>query len=113
MMMSEIATSSEQQNSAIGHITTGVDQMNQVTQQNAANSEESASASEELSAQAAELQSLVGAFALSETHRMAGNGTAMAPSAPPRPAPTPKGTGARADNVIPLDDEDIESLSQF
>ena len=84
-----------------------------MTQQNAANSEESASASEELSAQAAELQSLVGAFALSETHHMAGNGTAMAPSAPPRPAPTPKGTGARADNVIPLDDEDIESLSQF
>jgi len=39
--------------------------MNQVTQQNAANSEESASAAEELNSQAAELASMVSEFTLS------------------------------------------------
>ena len=38
--------------------------MNQVTQQTAASAEESASASEELASQAAEMESLVGAFTL-------------------------------------------------
>ena len=125
-MMSEIATSSDQQNVAIGQITTGVDQMNQVTQQNAANSEESASASEELSAQAAELQSLVGAFVLTETHQAHevngngnGNGQSMgvAPqmaAARPQAQPQPRnGAGGRGEDLIPLDEGDIASLSQF
>ncbi len=114
-MVAEIATSSDQQNMAIVQISTGVEQMNQVTQQNAASAEESASASEELSAQSAELQGLVGAFTLSEA-------AAVAPpqrSAPlkrspmrQRPASNSNGT-SRAAEMIPLDDEDMESLSQF
>jgi hypothetical protein len=39
--------------------------MNQLTQQNAANSEESASAAEEMTSQAQELAAMVGSFALS------------------------------------------------
>jgi len=46
--------------------------MDQLTQQNAANSEESASAAEELSGQAAELAELVGRFRLHRTG--SGNG---------------------------------------
>ncbi len=66
-VMREIALSSEQEQTGIAQITTAVDQMNQVTQQNAAGSEESASAGQELSAQAQELRSLVSQFRVSHT----------------------------------------------
>lgn len=46
-----------------------VNQMNQVTQQNAANSEESASAAEELSSQAQELQAMINTFKLTNANR--------------------------------------------
>jgi hypothetical protein len=50
--------------------------MNQVTQQNAANSQESASAAEELSSQAEEMRSLVATFQLTNN----GSGIAIHPS---------------------------------
>jgi methyl-accepting chemotaxis protein len=68
-VISEIAAASEQQSEGIVQITSGVDQLNQVTQQNAANSEESASAAEELSSQANEMQALVTRFQVSEGAR--------------------------------------------
>jgi methyl-accepting chemotaxis protein len=51
-LVAEIATASLEQTQGIGQVTTAVSQMDQVTQTNAAGAEESASASEELSAQA-------------------------------------------------------------
>ncbi|MBK7644697.1 MAG: HAMP domain-containing protein [Planctomycetes bacterium] len=65
-MMGEIAAASEQQSSGVGQVSTAVEQLNQVTQTNAASSEESASAAAELSAQADELRVLVGTFELGE-----------------------------------------------
>jgi len=65
-VMSEIALSSEQQNQGIEQVTTAVGEMDQLTQQNAANSEESASAAEELSSQAEEMQSMVAGFQLTD-----------------------------------------------
>jgi len=66
-LVGEIAAASQEQAQGIDQVNTAVAQMDKVTQQNAANAEESASASEELSAQAesmneivAELSSLVG-----------------------------------------------------
>ncbi len=56
----EIATASVEQNQGIGQVTQAVSQMDQVTQKNAANAEESASAAEELNAQAMSLQENVG-----------------------------------------------------
>ncbi|MBK8575212.1 MAG: HAMP domain-containing protein [Elusimicrobia bacterium] len=47
-VMAEIAAASDQQSQGVGQVNTAMEQMNQLTQQNAANSEESASASEEL-----------------------------------------------------------------
>ncbi len=64
-VMTEIATSSEQQTMGIDQLSYAVEQMNQVIQQVAANSEESASASQELSGQAAEMKNMVFDFKLS------------------------------------------------
>ncbi len=58
-LISEVTTASDEQARGIEQVNTGVAQMNQVTQANAANAEESASASEELSAQASELEDVV------------------------------------------------------
>lgn len=76
-VMAEITASSDQQSQGIGQITVAVEQMNGVTQAAAANSEESASASEELSSQAAVMKGLVDEFELGTT-------------APARPAPRPQ-----------------------
>ena len=63
-IISEIALSSEQQQSAVSEISLAIEQMNAVTQQTAANSEETASASEELSAQSQEMLGIVESFVL-------------------------------------------------
>ncbi len=59
-LVSEIAAASQEQAQGIDQVNTAVAQMDKVTQQNAANAEESASASEELSAQAGSMSEIVG-----------------------------------------------------
>ena len=59
-LVSEIAAASQEQAQGIDQINTAMAQMDKVTQQNAANAEESASASEELSAQAESMNDVVG-----------------------------------------------------
>jgi signal transduction histidine kinase len=59
-LVSEIAAASQEQAQGIDQVNTAVAQMDKVTQQNAANAEESASASEELTAQAGTLNDIVG-----------------------------------------------------
>jgi len=59
-LVSEIAAASQEQAQGIDQVNTAVAQMDKVTQQNAANAEESASASEELSAQAESMNDIVG-----------------------------------------------------
>ncbi len=63
-LIGEIATASQEQAQGIDQINTAMDQMDKVTQQNAANAEESASASEELSAQAETMNQIVGELAI-------------------------------------------------
>ena len=58
-LVSEISAASNEQSQGIDQINTAVAQMDQVVQGNAANAEESASASEELSAQAREMKDIV------------------------------------------------------
>jgi methyl-accepting chemotaxis protein len=65
--VAEIAQASDQQSQGIAQVTLAVEQVNGVTQTAAANSEESASASEELASQAYMMKSLVGEFALTGT----------------------------------------------
>ena len=59
-LVGEIAAASQEQAQGIDQVNTAVSQMDKVTQQNAANAEESASASEELSAQAEQMNQVVG-----------------------------------------------------
>ncbi|HSW01389.1 MAG TPA: methyl-accepting chemotaxis protein [Sedimentisphaerales bacterium] len=58
-LVSEIASASQEQAQGIDQVNTAVAQMDKVTQQNAANAEESASASEQLTAQAASMNDIV------------------------------------------------------
>ena len=58
-LVSEIAAASQEQAQGIDQVNTAVSQMDKVTQQNAANAEESASASEELSSQAESMNTIV------------------------------------------------------
>lgn len=58
-LINEVTAASEEQSQGINQVNEAVTQMDQVTQQNAANAEESSSASEELSSQAQQLQEIV------------------------------------------------------
>ena len=58
-LIGEVSAASNEQAQGIEQVNTAVNQMDKVTQSNAANAEESASASEELSAQARELKDMV------------------------------------------------------
>jgi len=59
-LIGEIAAASQEQSQGIDQVNTAMAQMDKVTQQNAANAEESASASEELTAQAEQMNGVVG-----------------------------------------------------
>ncbi|MBP6773304.1 MAG: hypothetical protein KA154_09925, partial [Gemmatimonadaceae bacterium] len=81
--MQMIAETSAQQADGIRQILAGTDTMNQVTQQAAANAEESAAAAQELTSQAESLHDMVGRFELSVT---GATGQRMAAAAPVRAA---------------------------
>jgi len=70
-LVGEIAAASNEQAQGISQITQGLGQVDQVTQQNTAHAEESASAAEELSSQAQLLQELVSNFKLSSSKNIA------------------------------------------
>jgi methyl-accepting chemotaxis protein len=61
-LVQEIAAASEEQSSGVSQINATMDQLNQITQQNASSSEELAATSEEMSGQAAQLQELMAFF---------------------------------------------------
>ncbi|MEN6575589.1 MAG: methyl-accepting chemotaxis protein [Phycisphaerales bacterium] len=63
-LISEIAAASKEQAQGIDQVNTAIAQMDKVTQQNAANAEESASASEQLTAQAESMNDMVNELAV-------------------------------------------------
>ncbi|MGZ4977444.1 MAG: HAMP domain-containing methyl-accepting chemotaxis protein [Methylobacter sp.] len=66
-LVQEIAAASEEQSSGVSQINTAMDQLNQITQQNASSAEELAATSEEMSGQATQLQELMAFFTLAES----------------------------------------------
>jgi methyl-accepting chemotaxis protein len=86
-LIGEISAATEEQTQGISQVGDAVTQLDQVTQQNAALVEESASAAESLSQQAARLVEVVGVF------RLAG-GEGARPSTPVRP-PAPRAAGPK------------------
>ncbi len=63
-LVQEIAAASQEQSVGAAQVTTAMNQMNQITQQNASSSEELAATAEEMTSQAEHLMSLVGFFKL-------------------------------------------------
>ncbi|MGC4030960.1 MAG: methyl-accepting chemotaxis protein [Tepidisphaeraceae bacterium] len=119
-LIAEIAQASSEQSKGIGQVNTAVTQMDKVTQSNAAAAEESASASEELAAQAAgmsgvvvELMALVGrktntpAATKPVKHKSAAVATIAAPAAKKLTPHT--STKAINRNEIPLEDESAQN----
>ena len=66
-MIEEITNSSREQREGVGSVSTALNEMSNVTQLNAASSEETATASEELAAQAKSLEDLLSNFKLNNT----------------------------------------------
>lgn len=64
--LEEIAIASKEQAQSIDQITTGLDQIDEVTQSNTASAEESAAASEELASQSIELKKMITTFKLKQ-----------------------------------------------
>ncbi len=124
-IMQEVAAASNEQTQGIEQINTAVSQMDQVVQQSASNSEESASASEELAAQAQQMQAIVDELAQlvygkDADHMTAGQGSSAVRSKTSNPKPVktlkankkpapqkPKANTARAEEVIPLEEEEL------
>jgi len=66
-LVQEISAASEEQSTGVSQINTAMNQLNQITQQNASSSEELAATAEEMSGQAAQLQNLMAFFKVSGT----------------------------------------------
>lgn len=77
-LVAEIAAASNEQSTGIEQVNLAVTQLDKVTQQNAANSEESASAAEELNSQSVALSQTVEQFTLRR------NGRSTSPAKPPQ-----------------------------
>jgi len=83
-LVTEVASASREQTQGITQINSAVGQMDQVTQSNAANAEESAAAAQELKSQAEVLKQ-----AVSELIQLVGGTTATAAPVDKRPSPRP------------------------
>jgi methyl-accepting chemotaxis protein len=122
-LVSEIAAASAEQAQGIDQINRAVSEMDKVTQRNAANAEESASASEEMNAQATQMKQI--AFELHGIVEGSGEKPAEISSSPPASGGVLKRTlsfkgfgkkesagakGVRPEAVIPFDDNDFKNF---
>jgi methyl-accepting chemotaxis protein len=82
-LVSEIASSAQEQSTGLHQVNTAVNQMDQITQQNAAMVEQSTAAAHSLKAETAELAQLVAAFKLGSSAQLA---SASRRPADPKPA---------------------------
>ncbi len=113
-LVTEITAASKEQSQGIEQINTAIGEVDQVTQQNAANAEESASASEEMSAQAHEMKTMVDELVALIEGDAAAVKTAGPGNHPHRGHSSTKITDRqknkneiRPDQVIPFDDSDF------
>jgi methyl-accepting chemotaxis protein len=115
-LVAEIAGATNEQAQGVDQINRAVGEMNQITQQVAANAEESASASEELNAQAAQMRAFVGELVVLVNGGDASGRAKLRPGLPPSPEPRileqkspeplPRLIGANPREIIPLEEDD-------
>ena len=97
-LVQEISAASEEQSAGVSQVNTAMNQLNQITQQNASSSEELAATAEEMSGQAAQLQNLMAFFKVDgaansavvahlPAHKVAAGRPAAANNESSRPAP--------------------------
>ncbi|MDE2369982.1 MAG: MCP four helix bundle domain-containing protein [Burkholderiales bacterium] len=86
-LIGEISSASLEQTQGISQVGAAIQQLDQVTQQNAALVEESAAAADSLKSRASELATVVGRFRLADGAAAAGAAPARRPAAPRRAAP--------------------------
>jgi len=112
-LIGEIAAASDEQAQGIGQVTKAVHEMDKVVQRNAANAEESASASEEMNAQAATMQEVVRELVAV----VGGSGSVMVSAAKPAvtgmkmpsvPAHVAASKKAVSERLIPFEGKDGE-----
>jgi len=125
-LVGEIALASNEQAQGVSQVSQGLSQIDGVTQQNTANAEETASASQELSDQAKQLRGFLARFRLkgqtgeasgapsrreakpsSEKKRLPGAEAARGWGGSPAPAPRSGGGGVGPEDLISLDDDDF------
>ena len=125
-LISEIAVSVKEQSEGMNQIATAMGQVDQVTQQNAANSEEAAAASEELNAQAVAMMGsvqlvakMVGLTIESDNRHHAYEGVGRPKAKKPamiahKPAmakkPAAKPAPRKESDVFPLDEDDLKEF---
>jgi len=118
-LVAEISEASKEQSNGIEQVNLAITEMDKVVQQNAANAEESASASEEMNAQAEQLRDYVGDLVQLVTGKKDQDsgitGARTIKHAVHQPQPTSTGKKkmliqstkeVRSDQVIPFDDDD-------
>jgi len=117
-IVSEIAEASKEQSSGIEQVNIAITEMDKVVQQNAANAEESASASEEMNAQADQLRDYVGDLVMLVTGKRDQGSTISSHRGITRVSSQKKASKpgkkmlaihhkeVRPDQVIPFDDDD-------
>jgi methyl-accepting chemotaxis protein len=122
--LGEIALASKEQAQGVEQINSGLGQIDQITQANTASAEESASAGEELAAQAQQLKDMVGRFQLagSDSNGIASKATntrisaeettqpVIAASAGPNRKDNQEAPRSSPENVISLDDDDFKEF---
>ncbi len=109
-ILEEIALASNEQAQGIGQVTTGLTQIDQVTQQNTASAEESAAAAEELASQAQQLHTMLAQFKLNRSAMKPVptpiKPATLAPTGWGSPAPQPRSMRSAAPQIS-LDDDDF------
>lgn len=124
-LVGEIAAASNEQAMGIEQVNRAMSSMDKVTQQNAANAEESASASEEMNAQAGQLATFVSKLSalLGKNKRkrkilpapksmpeLPGNKIPPAPIPSRKPVSEPAPSAKNPEQVIPFDEDDFEEF---
>ena len=123
-LLKEVASAASEQAIGVGQINQGVSQLDQVTQQNAGNSEELASSAEQMSSQVSSLNDLVNQFKVSESGQPAVRRVDQTRAARPKPhapaqpikgskpAPSKRaGSKSAAERMIPMEND--EAIASF
>ncbi|MFT7620793.1 MAG: methyl-accepting chemotaxis protein, partial [Planctomycetota bacterium] len=108
-LIAEISAASTEQADGVAQVTTAVDGMNKVTQENAASSEESSAAATQLNGQVAQLRDLVQEFELTGNPGAAQQrvGPRVVVSNTPEGKPARRFTPAKTSVAFPLNDDEL------